>query len=86
MSRGEKKPARAFKSAGIPLEPPVFCEQCPNLALAVLDESPLCRNCTLAAVEGRAPRWIEEHTRPLELIPLATPIPGGEDTSSGEVA
>lgn len=86
MTRGEKKPGRAFRSGGTPLEPPVFCEQCPNLALVVLDEAPLCRNCTLSAVEGRPPGWIESHTRPLELIPLAEPIRGGEGDSSDEVA
>jgi hypothetical protein len=86
MSRGEKKPVRAFERGGTPLEPPVFCEQCPNLALVVLDESPLCRNCTLVAVEGRAPGWIEDHTRPLELIPLTAPVPNGGGDSSDEVA
>ena len=67
------------------MEPPLFCEQCPNLALVMLDGSPLCRNCTLTAVEGRAPQWIEDHTRPLELIPLAAPVGAGDD-SSDEVA
>jgi len=85
MARKEKKSGRAMGATGTPVEPPVFCEQCPNLALVVLDESPLCRNCTLAAVQGRAPAWIEDHTRPLELIPLAAPLPGG-DGSSDEVA
>ena len=86
MTRGEKKPGRAFTSGGTPLEPPVFCEQCPNLALVLLDGSALCRTCTLSAVEGRAPDWIEDHTRPLELIPLAEPVPGGNGSSSDEVA
>lgn len=67
------------------MEPPVFCEQCANLALALLDESPLCRTCTLAAVEGRGPGWIRDHTRPLDLMPLAASVRTADD-SSDEVA
>ena len=51
--------------------PPIFCEQCPDLAMAVVEGSALCLRCTMREVEGRANSWIEEHMRPLEVRPLS---------------
>lgn len=86
MSEDEKtRPSFIAEGERAPVEPPVFCEQCPNLALALLDGSPLCRKCTLAAVEGRGPGWIRDHTRPLDLMPLAASVRAVDD-SSDEVA
>jgi hypothetical protein len=45
--------------------PPIFCEQCPDLAMAVVDGSPLCLRCTKAELEGRPEAWIARHARPL---------------------
>jgi hypothetical protein len=69
-----KSSRRAHERQRVPLEVPVFCEQCPNLALVLLDESPLCRRCTLAAIADRPPEWIREHTHPLSLVPIDTPV------------
>jgi hypothetical protein len=80
-----RRSGRGVRRRGPAVEPPVFCEQCPNLALALLDDSPLCRSCALAAIEGRAAGWIEEHTRPLDLMPIAASPRSANDTSN-EVA
>jgi hypothetical protein len=45
--------------------PPIFCEQCPDLAMAVVDDSALCVRCTMAALAGRGEAWIAEHASPL---------------------
>ena len=31
--------------------PPIFCDQCATLALAMLDGAPLCAKCLMAEVE-----------------------------------
>jgi hypothetical protein len=49
--------------------PPIFCEQCPDLAMAVVDDSALCLRCMMAELEGRPEAWIAEHTRPLLVSP-----------------
>jgi hypothetical protein len=51
--------------------PPIFCEQCPDLAMAVVEGSALCLRCTMHEVEGRASGWIAEHMRPLAVRPLS---------------
>jgi hypothetical protein len=48
--------------------PPIFCEQCPDLAMAVVDDSALCLRCMMAELKGRPESWIAGHTRPL-LVP-----------------
>ena len=35
------------------MEPPIFCDECPGLAMAMLDHSRLCADCLMAAVRGR---------------------------------
>ena len=45
--------------------PPIFCEQCPDLAMAVVDGSTLCLRCMMAELKGRAEGWIAEHAKPL---------------------
>ena len=49
--------------------PPIFCEQCPDLAMAVVDDSALCRRCMMAALENRPVSWIAEHARSLPVQP-----------------
>ena len=51
--------------------PPIFCEQCPDLAMAVVEGSALCLRCMMSEVEGRGETWIAEHTRPLTVRPAA---------------
>jgi hypothetical protein len=50
--------------------PPIFCEQCPDLAMAVVDDSALCLRCMMAELKGRSESWIAEHARPL-LVPAS---------------
>jgi len=45
--------------------PPIFCEQCPDLAMAVVDGSALCLHCMMTEIEGRPEGWIAEHAKPL---------------------
>ena len=45
--------------------PPIFCEQCPDLAMAVVDGSTLCLRCMMAELAGRPDGWIAEHAEPL---------------------
>jgi len=49
--------------------PPIFCEQCPDLAMAVVDDSALCLRCMMAALKDRSGAWIADHTRPLLVRP-----------------
>lgn len=39
--------------------PPIFCDQCPKLALAKLDGAPLCSTCLIRKIDG-APQLIEK--------------------------
>ena len=47
--------------------PPIFCEQCPDLAMAVVDGAALCRRHMMAEIAGRPEAWIAEHARPLPM-------------------
>lgn len=49
--------------------PPIFCEQCPDLAMAVVEGAALCLRCTMREAEGRGSGWIAEHMRPLAVRP-----------------
>ncbi|MDD5306425.1 MAG: hypothetical protein PHU25_03810 [Deltaproteobacteria bacterium] len=60
------------------MEPPIFCDECPKLAMAVLDHARLCADCLLAAVRGRDESWVKAHLAPLELhaSPKKASVPG----------
>ena len=49
--------------------PPIFCEQCPDLAMAVVEDSALCLRCMMEALEGRSESWMAAHARPLLVRP-----------------
>ena len=40
-------------------ELPIFCDNCPTLAFAILDGAPLCETCLMKAVEHDADLRIE---------------------------
>jgi hypothetical protein len=70
-------------------KPPIFCEQCPNLALALVEESPLCRRCLAAVASGRTTDWIHRNARPLDIkVQKASPVqrarPGRSDDPGSE--
>ncbi len=45
----------------------VPCDQCARLALLMIDDTPLCNACVVAATADRDRKWIEKHSRPLGL-------------------
>jgi hypothetical protein len=47
------------------VELPVFCDECPVLAVAEFDDRVLCLDCLMAALASCAPAEIESHVRPL---------------------
>ena len=49
------------------LIPPVFCDQCPLLALALLDGDPICGECLLAAVARGGAAALDGRIEPLPL-------------------
>lgn len=59
--------------------PPVFCEQCPNLAMVLIEDSPLCQNCMGRAIGERSESWVMENTRPLDV--RSARDPGGSRIS-----
>ena len=73
--------------------PPVFCDNCANMALAELDGAPLCFECLTAAQISAAARGEPlGHVEPLSLIApqatssvpaMPTPVkaPSKDDTS-----
>ena len=66
MARGRKKRGAGIEREGLSFgPPPIFCEQCPDLAMAVVDDAALCVRCMMAALKGRPEAWIAEHTQPL---------------------
>ena len=75
-------------------QPPVFCEQCPNLAMAVVEDSPLCQKCMAEVMRHRSALWVRDNTRPLEIAALEiSPVASThrsrfreDDTDSGFVA
>ncbi|MDJ0765151.1 MAG: hypothetical protein QNJ97_19380 [Myxococcota bacterium] len=48
---------------------PVFCDNCPTLALAELDDAPLCESCLLNALKGSEDPNILRKIAPLGAIP-----------------
>jgi len=66
MARGRHESGSEDGREGISFgPPPIFCEQCPDLAMAVVDDAALCVRCMMAALKGRPESWIAEHARPL---------------------
>jgi hypothetical protein len=53
---------------------PIFCDNCPALAMAELDTAPLCEKCLLRAVNRSTDLEIAERIEPLKfnVIPLIT--------------
>jgi hypothetical protein len=47
-------------------EPPIFCDNCPTLALAELDAAPLCDACLLEAVRSSDDDRIADKIAPLQ--------------------
>jgi hypothetical protein len=37
------------------IQPPIFCDECASLALAILDSAPLCAKCLEKTLEKGAP-------------------------------
>ncbi|MCP4604092.1 MAG: hypothetical protein GY847_26815 [Proteobacteria bacterium] len=50
-------------------KPPLSCNKCSFLALAVLDEVPLCLSCLIEAVKMSADPYFIYKIEPLELEP-----------------
>lgn len=48
-----------------PLKPPVFCDNCPLLALAEFEGALLCTDCLMAAIESRGDPDLMEKVKPL---------------------
>ena len=66
MARDRRKRGVGIEREGLSFgPPPIFCEQCPDLAMAVVDDAALCVRCMMAALRGRSESWIAEHTQPL---------------------
>ncbi len=51
---------------------PIPCTQCPSLALLLLDDDPLCRTCIIDRALDRDMKWIERHTKPLDICGSVT--------------
>ena len=51
-------------------EPPVFCEQCPRLAMVEVQHCRLCSVCMRKIVADKEKEWIKANTRPLDLKPV----------------
>ena len=51
------------------LRPPVFCDYCPVLAVALLDRAPVCEWCLFAAVAREGPAKLVSRIEPLRLAP-----------------
>ena len=47
-------------------ELPIFCDNCATLALAELDDAPLCESCLMDAVNQSADRQIANRIAPLQ--------------------
>jgi len=50
-------------------QPPIFCDHCPTLALAMLDIAPLCEKCLKTAVDQSTDSGIFEQIKPLVFRP-----------------
>ncbi len=50
---------------------PIFCNKCSSLALAKLDDSPLCLSCLLETIKVSGDPYLVDKTQPLELNPMA---------------
>ena len=48
-----------------PLSPPVFCDNCPLLALAEFEGAVLCTKCLLAEIESRRDPGLIDQVKPL---------------------
>ncbi len=46
-------------------EVPIFCDNCATLALAELDDAPLCERCLMEAIQGSDDREIALKVTPL---------------------
>jgi hypothetical protein len=67
------------------MEPPIFCDECPKLAMAVLDHSRLCADCLMAAVRGRDEAWVRAHVAPLEVHASPRKAKGSKRGGGGDV-
>lgn len=47
-------------------QPPIFCDDCASLALAMLDDAPLCAKCLRESL-GKAVNPCDTRIEPLEL-------------------
>ena len=52
------------------LHPPMFCDNCSLLALAVLDGAPLCLDCLLDELKNSTDSNPISKVQPLNLIPV----------------
>jgi hypothetical protein len=46
-------------------KPPIFCDNCSSLALATVDDAPLCAECMMAALA-----LADQQNEPAEIMPL----------------
>ena len=57
------------------MSPPIFCDECPAFAVALMDDRFLCMECLLAAV-GREPSMLERGA--IRSLPTRLTSVGGE--------
>ncbi len=50
-------------------QPPLFCDHCSYLALAMLSREPLCLSCLLTAIKNSVDPYLVYKIRPLRLDP-----------------
>ena len=69
-------------------EPPVFCEQCPGLAMVEVQHSRLCLVCARKIVADKKKEWIKANTRPLDIKSgtVSEITAGATDDGSNQVA
>jgi hypothetical protein len=53
-------------------ELPIFCDRCPTLAFAILDEAPLCEACLVEQIQVNGGFASTMKIEPLQFVPTKT--------------